>query len=165
MVARRKVYTYLLKTEVTRLRMRAKMAANLASYARPDPKRFPTRTAVAIPILCGIWNRIEENDNRIELTASATGPSKDTLRERPSQAHHSEDTMIVPIQTIEPQRMTESQNRNLPARPNEVIVPNFRKASLRSNPPQAVLGAKKVAYPMETSALKKAIPEGMSRVS
>lgn len=36
-----------------------------------------------------------------------------------------------------------------------MIVPNFRKASLRSNPPHAVLGAKKAAYPMEMSALGK----------
>jgi hypothetical protein len=87
---------HLLNPDVITLKMSARMAANLASYGRPDPKRFPTRTAVAMPILCGIWKRIEENDSRIELTASATGPSKETLSETPSHAHHSEDTMMVP---------------------------------------------------------------------
>ena len=52
---------------------------------------------MAIPILWGIWNKIEEKDKRIELTARATGPSMDTLRETPSHAHHSDDTIIVPV--------------------------------------------------------------------
>lgn len=52
-------------------------------------------------------------------------------------------------------RSAKASQVSLPARPKDVMVPNFRNASFRSNPPHAVLGAKKVAYPIETSALIK----------
>jgi hypothetical protein len=99
--------TDLLQAEKKILMIKLVLLAHLASHPLPAPSKFPVLTADAIPSEAGTWKKVLVVESKHDWAARETGPSIDAASAQASQAHHSDETMMVP------------------ARPREVTVPSL----------------------------------------
>jgi hypothetical protein len=99
--------TDLLQAEKKMLMIKLVLLAHLASHPLPAPSKFPVLTADAIPSEAGTWKKVLVVESKQDWAARETGPSIDAASAQASQAHHSDETMMVP------------------ARPREVTVPSL----------------------------------------